>query len=411
MEYIPIREKKHRFPYIITALTTFYLALVLARVLLRGPLTLLETPIVGALALPALGNVAMAVQSLVFLFILGTYAEKVLGHWFFLAEVFVIGGLVQFLWLSGFVSTTTPAITQVAMLMGLVGNVLIGAARGITAPKWHQVLIVIAAFLSTARWLSGITTTAIALSVPLGLVALAIGLLAAIPLTSTERPFAIDWAQFPYTTLSLTLILVVIFGVEVGLNHGRYLGAVMGSGSLQIGSYGWNAVTWSSPLLSIWLHQSLNHLVNNVFMLLILGIAVERTLGHWRTLIIYLLGGMVAAYIKIVYVLLAPAGLFSAVAIGVGASAAIYALIGAGLGTVVFSPKISFAMKFLFYLAALRLVVLMAERLRRTGFFSATALIDDTSHLLGFLVGAFLTAALLLWAHYHSRQADTFTML
>jgi ABC-type antimicrobial peptide transport system permease subunit len=99
------------------------------------------------------------------------------------------------------------------------------------------------------------------------------------------------------------------------------------------------------------------------------------------------------------------------VAIGVGASAAIYALIGAGLGTVVFSPKISFAMKFLFYLAALRLVVLMAERLRRTGFFSATALIDDTSHLLGFLVGAFLTAALLLWAHYHSRQADTFTML
>jgi rhomboid protease GluP len=75
------------------------------------------------------------------------------------------------------------------------------------------------------------------------------------------------------------------------------------------------------------LHYGVDHLMNNMISLLVLGYSLENVLGRWRYLFLYLFSGILAGISSLVYVYACtPAGQEP---VSCGASGAIYGLMGA----------------------------------------------------------------------------------
>ncbi len=74
---------------------------------------------------------------------------------------------------------------------------------------------------------------------------------------------------------------------------------------------------------SIFLHAGLEHLLANLLVLVFFGFAVEKELGAWKTLGIFLAGAFAGDFLSLV--------VYPFDAISVGASAGIFALIGVGM--------------------------------------------------------------------------------
>lgn len=56
------------------------------------------------------------------------------------------------------------------------------------------------------------------------------------------------------------------------------------------------------PLTSMFLHGSLSHLIMNMVVLFQFGSILERNLGHFRFLLIYILGGIATSFLALIYV-------------------------------------------------------------------------------------------------------------
>ncbi|MCV5779245.1 rhomboid family intramembrane serine protease, partial [Escherichia coli] len=56
-------------------------------------------------------------------------------------------------------------------------------------------------------------------------------------------------------------------------------------------------------LSSVFLHSSVSHLLMNMFALLVVGGVVERILGKWRLLIVWLFSGVFGGLISACYAL------------------------------------------------------------------------------------------------------------
>ena len=80
---------------------------------------------------------------------------------------------------------------------------------------------------------------------------------------------------------------------------------------------------------SFFLHFRFSHLLGNMLLLGYLGVRLERYVGHWRYLIIYLLSGLGGNVISLVYYTLTYPYVNSA-----GASGAVFGIVGAMLWVV-----------------------------------------------------------------------------
>ncbi|MDR0780208.1 MAG: rhomboid family intramembrane serine protease [Pseudomonadales bacterium] len=135
-------------------------------------------------------------------------------------------------------------------------------------------------------------------------------------ITSEERLIS----KIPFATLGLVALLSLIFFTEISkgavpevtflLNFGSITSALIGAGE------------WQRLFLGTWLHLSVDHYLGNIAALLVFGSIIEKFIGWKRLLTIYLMsgiGGALASY-------WGEPGV-----IAVGASGAIYGVIGAGL--------------------------------------------------------------------------------
>ena len=131
---------------------------------------------------------------------------------------------------------------------------------------------------------------------------------------------------------------------------------------------------------SMFLHFGLQHLVYNMLLLLFMGDMLERHVGAWRYLIIYLGGGLAGNLLSMAVELWT-----GSCAVSAGASGAIFAVIGALVFLVIRNggrlPGISG-----------RRLVLMAILSIAEGF--TVPGVDNMAHIGGFL-GGFLLCALL----------------
>jgi rhomboid protease GluP len=123
--------------------------------------------------------------------------------------------------------------------------------------------------------------------------------------------------QTPYLTYLLLVVNAVIFLL-------RYLNAETGIQVLLAGHIDAHSILvegeWYRLLTGMFLHFDEAHILNNGLSLLILGSNLETIFGRRRFLIIYLLGGLLGSVLHI---------LLSSDVPAVGASGAIFALVGA----------------------------------------------------------------------------------
>ena len=130
----------------------------------------------------------------------------------------------------------------------------------------------------------------------------------------------------------------------------------------------------------MFLHFGFMHLVGNMVVLMFLGDNVERAVGKYKFMLIYVLGGMFGSIGSFLYALVYNPGIVSA-----GASGAIFAIIGALLWLVIRNKGR------LEDMTTLRMCVLIAYALYN-GITSQN--VDMAAHLFG-LIGGFLAAIVL----------------
>ena len=142
---------------------------------------------------------------------------------------------------------------------------------------------------------------------------------------------------------------------------------------------------WYRIFTSMFLHADVQHLAGNMMMLLFLGDILERALGHIRYLLLYVAGGVLAAFVSMyaAYLMQDPIG-------SVGASGAIFAVCG-GILWVLLRNHGKLEM-----LTTKKILFLIAYSLY-FGFTSKN--VDNAAHVGGALAG-FVLAILL----YHKRK-------
>jgi membrane associated rhomboid family serine protease len=153
---------------------------------------------------------------------------------------------------------------------------------------------------------------------------------ARVPVAQRARGTATRLARPGGLTTLLLAANLTVFVAEIVLSRGAALG-LGGGGNVvpTLVDMGGNVPIyvaqgqWWRLLSAMFLHVSLIHVGLNCAVLYQLGNAVEATLGRWRMLTIYLVGGFLASAAS--YQFSEPNG------VGVGASGAVFALAGAWL--------------------------------------------------------------------------------
>ena len=184
-------------------------------------------------------------------------------------------------------------------------------------------------------------------------------------------------------TLTLVVVNILIFFVmdfRGNTENGAYMlahGAAYGPLILENGEY-------YRLFTSMFLHFGIQHLINNMLLLLFLGDYLERAVGKIRYLVIYLGGGLVGNLCSYLHELfLMKTG--EAPAVSAGASGAIFSAVGAMLVLLAFRKGRLEDLTF-------RRMAVMAVLSLLVGFQSSN--VDNFAHIGGFLAGAVLMAVL-----------------
>lgn len=136
---------------------------------------------------------------------------------------------------------------------------------------------------------------------------------------------------------------------------------------------------------SMFLHFGIEHLINNMLVLFVLGSRVERVIGSLRFAVIYFLGGIAGNVVSLLYDLKQ-----GEAAVSAGASGAVFAVMG-GMILVVLCNKGRLED------LSMRQILILAVFSLYFGFTSSG--VDNAAHLGGFLAG-FILAVIV----YHPRR-------
>lgn len=176
--------------------------------------------------------------------------------------------------------------------------------------------------------------------------------------------------------------IILITSVLIGLNVVIYI--ILNMLLLQNGidvisnlDNSWIAVKWNGEyyriFTSMFLHADLNHLLNNMFVLFIIGKRYEESEGRFRFSLVYFLGGILASIASLSYNMIMRNEIVS-----LGASGAIFALIGASVASVVkYKNKLKTISK--------KQMILFAVFSLYAGFANTST--DNIAHLGGFVSG------------------------
>lgn len=118
-------------------------------------------------------------------------------------------------------------------------------------------------------------------------------------------------------TLAMIIIAVTVFGMT----------AAMDDKEAFMNSYGFSGESLAAKpytiITSVFVHSSIAHLLANILAWLFFGYAVEKELGAAKMLAIFFIGAAAGDFLSLLFY---PAG-----TVGIGASAGIFALVGAGM--------------------------------------------------------------------------------
>lgn len=127
-------------------------------------------------------------------------------------------------------------------------------------------------------------------------------------------------------------------------------------------------------LTSIFMHGDIAHLLSNIIVLLFFCIELEEEIGWKRTLAIFMLGAFAGQFVSVFY--------YAPSVLSIGASAGIFALIGAGITITPFSMKLPNPIP-------LALMGIAYAFYNIVGFFSGPSEISYVAHFGGLFIGLF----------------------
>lgn len=143
-------------------------------------------------------------------------------------------------------------------------------------------------------------------------------------------------------------------------------------------------------LTHMFIHADMDHLFGNMMVLFFIGTIVEKKLGRLRYVILYFIGGLVAAITSLGY-----NGIDEGSTLSIGASGAIFAVVGAMVAIVIFNKR-EFEeigiQRLLFFV-----VITIINGLNSQG-------IDNAAHVGGLLAGLVLGQVLYLGARNKKQQ-------
>lgn len=191
------------------------------------------------------------------------------------------------------------------------------------------------------------------------------------------RVFPLGNGKTPYVNLAVVICNVLIFLVTDFLLFQE--DTVVSWGALN-----WYQVfgegEWYRILTSMFLHDGIQHIFNNMLVLIYIGTLVEQQMGGARYGILYLGSGVLAGFTSMVYNMNLNENVYS-----LGASGAIFGIMGALLFLVLFRRKYSGGYN-------VRQIIIMVLFSLYGGF--ASQGVDNAAHLGGFLSGFLLSAVL-----------------
>jgi len=131
----------------------------------------------------------------------------------------------------------------------------------------------------------------------------------------------------PYISLGIVLINIIVFALCCAGYTGIYDGGAVGLFYIEKGQ-------WYRLFTSMFLHADTDHIVSNMLLFVCLGDMLEPHIGRWKYTLVYLLSGVLGNVVSCFYEYYAEVSYIS-----VGASGAIYGLIGVVLYLVVKGDK------------------------------------------------------------------------
>ncbi|EJD87172.1 rhomboid family protein [Staphylococcus epidermidis NIHLM067] len=188
-----------------------------------------------------------------------------------------------------------------------------------------------------------------------------------------------------FTPITYTLILI---NIVIWLCMILYLNRFSDVKLLEVGGLvHFNVVhgEWYRLISSMFLHFNFEHILMNMLSLFIFGKIVESIIGSWRMLIIYIISGLYGNFVSLS---------FNTTTISVGASGAIFGLIGS-IFVIMYLSK-NFNKKMIGQLL-IALVVLIVFSLFMSN-------INIMAHLGGFIIGVLIT----LIGYYFKTQRSLF---
>ena len=190
----------------------------------------------------------------------------------------------------------------------------------------------------------------------------------------------LTWKTFPWVTAALILANVVYFivlKVKGDPSDGEFMfrmGANYAPAILREHQY-WRLLT------AMFMHFGVAHLLSNMLYLVLVGYRLERAQGHVRFFLLYMLGGLIASFVSVLYYQFTKDP-----AICAGASGAVYGLIGAMLVLMIRNrnrnairsgiPRVAFIILFIVWSS------------------TASEGVDAAAHIGGLVAGALLSLAL-----------------
>ncbi|MCI9278001.1 MAG: rhomboid family intramembrane serine protease [Lachnospiraceae bacterium] len=186
----------------------------------------------------------------------------------------------------------------------------------------------------------------------------------------------------PIISIGLVAINVAVFLLCKNFGKLIYMGDLDPVRVLNYNEYG--RILWS-----IFLHNGIDHLFNNMLILFFLGSMIENEVGHVRYAVLYFLSGiggsLVSLYAKVVN---------NEFAASVGASGAIFGLDGALLAMVLFSDK-------RMENVTMPRVLLMITCSLYNGFVGGN--IDNAAHVGGLITGFAAATAMCVFRRWRHR--------
>jgi len=140
-----------------------------------------------------------------------------------------------------------------------------------------------------------------------------------------------EWRQLrevPFISIGLVSINVIIYMLDALMNEHLLLAGNLNVFDVLAGrEYG--RVLWA-----MFLHADLNHLFNNMIILLFMGNVLEKAVGHCSFAVIYLMSGICGNICSLIYKLAT-----DRMSLSIGASGAVFGMDGLLLALVLFAGR------------------------------------------------------------------------